>query len=70
MTLDELIDLFTEVGFPPKFSGDSMPMYDVKGPRAYLGRMVPHPLPDGKECHAWVFDDGLMIVSQEVFDLI
>jgi hypothetical protein len=41
----------------------------VEGPRVFLGRMLPHP--NGADaCHAWVWPDGLMVVSKDVWGLI
>lgn len=68
MTLEEAYALVLEMGSPPKFERND-DLYGVEGPRAFASGMLPHRTPEG-EIHAWIWDDGLMLVSKELFELL
>jgi hypothetical protein len=68
LTANELLDLLDGLGDIPKFAKND-DLYETSGPRVHPSSMLPHDAA-GREIEAWVWDDGLMLVSPEVFKLL
>jgi hypothetical protein len=63
-TLDLILGLD---GMPPLFT-DTADMFGIEGPRIYLLRILG--TGTSKDTHSMVWDDGLMCVSAEVWELL
>ncbi len=68
LTADELLNLLDGLGDIPKLAKND-DLYETNGPRVHSSAMLPHDAA-GREIEAWVWDDGLMLVSPEVFELL
>jgi hypothetical protein len=69
LTGEQFLAALQSWGQVPRLIADTDDLMGTSGPRISTSGMVPHPSPEG-EIHAWVWPDGLCIVSRAIFDAL